>query len=489
MKNILKYTFFVAAGLLMASCDDGLKELNKGEDTLTLTTDSALVLNEVAASEDGLVLEWSSGSNHQTGNRIYYRLELAKQGDSYDNGYIAVNGATQTYSWKKNVEETNDLMLNTFGAAEGGTVHMMARVVAYGEGFEEQMAESFFDVTTYKPVSKELYLIGSATPAGWTLENAVALKREAPGKFKWEGTLSAGEFKFLCSNSAWTPSYNKDEAGLPVLRNDDSEPDEKWVIEESAYYVVQVNILNPAISLKKQEGAKPRFDELFLIGNETDWNFWPMDRDLLDSYLFRIGHVWTKGADFKFGTTSGDWQNNYKAPYADAPYTEQSMEFVTGYDPDNKWVLKAEELGAYKICVDIREGQERMMMTPFVPYEMIYMIGSATASGWDIGNAVAMTKVDDYTFTYTGALSAGELKFTCDKKGDWMGAWFLASEENMTPTGTEERMLFVDKSNDTFKAQYIDANINDVDRKWNVEAGNYSITLNQLTETITIIKQ
>ena len=50
---------------------------------------------------------------------------------------------------------------------------------------------------------------------------------------------------------------------------------------------------------------------------------------------------------------------------------------VNRFDPDNKWVLKDAECGkAYKICVDIRAGKERMIMSEFIPYEMIYMVGS-----------------------------------------------------------------------------------------------------------------
>lgn len=66
----------------------------------------------------------------------------------------------------------------------------------------------------------------------------------------------------------------------------------------------------------------------------------------------------------------------YKAKNANAAYTDTEMVFVKGFDPDNKWVLKDAECGkAYKICVDIRAGKERMMMSEFVPYEMIYMVG------------------------------------------------------------------------------------------------------------------
>jgi hypothetical protein len=50
-------------------------------------------------------------------------------------------------------------------------------------------------------------------------------------------------------------------------------------------------------------------------------------------------------------------------------------------------------------------------------------------------------------------------------------------------------MLFIDKSDAGFKAQYLDVNVGDIDQKWQIQsAGTYTITLNQLEETITIVK-
>ncbi|MFQ9760341.1 MAG: hypothetical protein ACLRZL_06405 [Alistipes communis] len=86
---------------------------------------------------------------------------------------------------------------------------------------------------------------------------------------------------------------------------------------------------------------------------------------------------------------------------------------------------------------------------------------------------------DDYTFTWTGTLASGELKFTCDCQSDWNGAWFMASEENKVFEAGSETICFVDKQL---------AENASVDRKWKVSAGNYTIVLNQLTETMTVTK-
>ena len=61
---------------------------------------------------------------------------------------------------------------------------------------------------------------------------------------------------------------------------------------------------------------------------------------------------------------------------------------------------------------------------------------------------------------------------------------------DVAPTGAEEHALFINKSDENLKGQYLDRNIGDVDQKWKINSsGTYTITINQLTETITIAKQ
>ena len=70
------------------------------------------------------------------------------------------------------------------------------------------------------------------------------------------------------------------------------------------------------------------------------------------------------------------------------------------------------------------------------------------------------------------------------------GAWLMNAYGNgVEPTGEEERAMFIDKSDDYLKGQYLDINIGDIDNKWRImSAGTYTITVNQLEETVSIVK-
>ncbi len=493
-KYMLQFLATSAVILCMIACSDNdYMELDKGSTPLTISVDnSSIVLSEENYASDAIVLSWTSGTNYGTGQKIYYTLEIAREGTNFTNAYRALDNVTQEYTWTKTVESLNEIMTTYFGLSGGENISLEARISAEVDGQELQTATTQFSVTAYTPVTTTLYLIGDATPNGWSADNATEMTRTSNGIFSWEGNLTVGNFKFITTLGSFVPSYNKGTDGKLVYRSSDDEPDEQFYIEEDHYYQMTANLLTGVLTLAKAEGETPAYDNLYFVGDMTDWYFVPMTRDALDDFLFRYGRYFDTGGEFKFGTAEGSWENMYKATVANASYTDTSMEWIAGFDPDNKWYLNADETGkAYKICVDIRSGRERMLMHVFTPYEMIYLIGDATSAGWTISDALPMTATDSpYVFTWTGSLGTGELKFTCDKQEDWNGAWFMSAVSGQVPTGEEEKMLFIDKSDPDCADQYLDIAIGNVDQKWNItSSGTYAITLNQLEETITIAKQ
>lgn len=493
----LKYIFntiAVAAVTMFTACtDNDYTELDKGSEELAISASSMeVILNEAEHSSEAVKVTWTTGTNYGTGARISYDLEISLAENDFADPVYVYTGETQKYSWAPNVESLNNTLINQLGVRPGETVDLAARVTAHVAGMEEpQVATTQFTVMAYKPVTTTLYIIGDAAPNGWSADNASEMTRKDNGIFTWTGSLKSGEFKFITTKGQFMPSYNNDGNGGLVYRDSDDQPDNKFVIDEAKTYQVDVNLLTLSMTIAESAGEMPAYDALYFVGNETGWSFWSMAKDVLDPYLFRIGVHFTQGGEFKFGTSDGSWENMFKATEANASYTNSSVVLVKGFDPDNKWYLKDDENNKpYKICFDIRSGKERMLMTEFVPYDCIYLVGDATPNGWDLGNATAMTATDDpYVFTWSGNLNEGEMKFSCDKQSDWNGAWFLASKGNMEPTGAIEPLLFVDKSSDTFKAQYLDVNVGDVDQKWKITfSGSYTITLDQLHETVIITK-
>lgn len=475
----LLFLLSLLAALLIRCVDDNYMELDKGSTPLEITVSGTEIeLDAANPATEALKLSWTTGSNQGTHAAISYRFQMDVQGNNFAGG-ISLDLGREVYEKIYRNEELNDILLNDFGIAVNAETVLEARVIATisAEGIEPETSNvQRISVKTHKPITKTLYLIGDATPNGWSADDATEMRpiNNVAKGFTWTGTLSTGNFKFITTLGQFAPSYNKGENDTKLyLRESDEDPyDEQFEITEAGTYTVTVNLITLAVSIVRGEG--PEYTELWFVGNPTGWNFEPMTVNPLDPFVFHYNADLSAGGEFKIGTAAGSWDAVFFRPAVDMTPegTDLDVDKWAG-DPDYKWNISG---GVYKIKLDTRDM--KIDIVPFTPFTMIYLVGDATPNGWDIGNATAMTATPDpYKFTWTGALKGGELKFTCDKQDDWNGAWFIASEADKAPTGQEEQMMY----------NYPGAG---VDYKWRIsEAGTYQIELDQLKETVIIKKQ
>ncbi len=450
-------------------------------------------LDERKADSEALALNWTTGTNKGTGNAISYTLEIAPKDVDYSSGYKEELGR-KAYSKTWTTKELNDLVKSEFHAQSGVKAVYKARVTAtvaeYGDLSQESSVE--FSVTPYEPVSTTLYMIGDAAPNGWSADDATELTRTSAGVFSWTGTLNEGEIKFITTSGQFWPAYVRDglDASGKTLRYFSEQPsddlDLNFNIVETRGYRITADILNLTFTLEETDVNKPPYDAIYFVGDPTEWSFVRMTQDPVNPFVFRYGTEFTKGGEFKFGTSDGSWENMYKAVEENASINNTGVQFVKGFDPDPKWKIKDEEAGkAYKIAFDITPGKESMNCIEFVPYPSLWLIGSAAPHGWSLDDAASDDKCklkagdDKYILTWTGDLSTGEMKISCDLKREWDGCWFIPTSTNKPfNTATDEIISFVDSKKEP-----------GVDRKWLIEnAGNYTITVNQLKETITIVQ-
>lgn len=305
-KHIYQILPALLLGLLFTACtDNDYAQLDKGSNELAMTIDqSAEVLNELNHAAEAVTINWTTGHNFRTGNRITYLLEMT----AGEKTYAAIDHQTQVYQWSANQEQLNDILLNQLGIRAGQQTTVNARLTAIVEGMDErQTATASFSATPYAPVTTTLYLVGDATPNGWSADYATEMKRTDNGIFTWQGNLKAGELKFLTTQGQWLPSYNNDGNGGLVLRTSDEEPDVKFIITEDHFYQVKVNLLNSEVTMTQMEGEVPAYDNLYFVGDATGWGFVKMNKDPLDAFLFRYAHHFTAAekGEFKFGTSEG----------------------------------------------------------------------------------------------------------------------------------------------------------------------------------------
>jgi hypothetical protein len=470
-------TLLALGSLVLFSCQKEEIYLPPSASIPVLSASSAsLELNELNAYNPGLTFTWTSGTNHGTNAAIEYTLQIDKKGNGFS-APVEVSLGRAVYAKTYKTEELNNLLRNDLGLTTGVAHEIEARLksATTSPAIEPDFSNVItVSVTPYEPVTTTLYAIGTATPNGWSADNATALRKDnaKPGVFIYEGPLTAGELKFITTLGQFLPSYNKGASDRElVYRSEDSQPDEKFIITKAANYQVTVDLLKLTISFVERSG--PAYNQLWIVGDATPKG-WDIDnadlmvQDPSNPYIFTFNEV-LKAGEFKIATAK-DWGAPFYRPTSNHPPISSTEVQLSAGDPDHKWYIT--DAGAYKITLNLQNNT--IAIVPFQPYERLWMVGDATPNGWNIDNPNELTKspTDPYVFTYTGPLNVGEFKFPTST-GDWGTDYFMPAI-NYQPL-TDTAVKFVKGG--------------DPDNKWKVEeAGNYTITLNQLKHTIAIQK-
>ena len=478
---------FLTISLSFLSCtDENNTQYNKGDQPLEISSSKEdLVLDANNPESEAVKFTWTSGTNYGTGLAIDYTFEMDIKGGNFENG-VVINIGRNIFQQAFKNEEFNNLVLEKFGLSPDTEAVIQYRIKA--KVADEAIAEEIspvgnLDIKTHLPISNTLYIVGSAAPKGWdaSLATPLNLVSNATKSFSWTGALNAGEFKLITTLGEFIPSYNKgdelsntDEERVyrMVLRQSDTESDDKFEITEGGTYNLQVNLITKAIVITKKEG--PEYSQLWFVGNPTGWSFQEMTVDPSDPFVFHYNADLSDGGEFKIGANNNfEPSTVFLRPEVNETPEGTGLKVVKwAGEPDNKWKING---GVYKIKLDTKEML--IDIVPYTVYPTIYMIGDASPAGWTIDNATPMNTESTYISTWTGNLNTGELKFTLDKKSDWGGDWFVASKDGIAPSGEVEQMI------------YSKGGANP-DNKWKItEAGAYTIQIDQLKETVIIKKQ
>lgn len=240
------------------------------------------------------------------------------------------------------------------------------------------------------------------------------------------------------------------------------------------------NVITISVTPDNKVEPPAAYSKLWIVGDATPngWNIGDpnvMTSDPLSTYQFKFNEV-LKAGEFKIPVTTGNWGTDYYMPVTNNPaISNTTVKFTPGGNPDNKW--RIENAGAYKILLNISTNGF-IKITPFTPVDVVYIIGDATAAGWNADNAIAMTATGNpNVFTWTGDLSAtgeGQFRFVTTKNLN--GYSFVAPSPDASLTATQLGITADGTPANNFKVKA-------------GEEGTYKITLDQFKETISIVKQ
>jgi hypothetical protein len=246
---------------------------------------------------------------------------------------------------------------------------------------------------------------------------------------------------------------------------------------------VTSNAVTISVTPSDDDVPAPAYPKMWIVGNATP-NGWDignpnvMVNDPINIYQFKFNEKLNAG-EFKIPVATGNWGGDFYMPPTNHPdLSSTDVTLIPGGNPDNKWNVS--NGGDYKVLLNISSSDPFIKITPFTPYNNIYIIGDATDAGWDANNPIAMTADpgNANVFTWTGELKStgrGQFRFLVSV-GDLNGSAFVAPTSGAGLSATQLAFTLTGAPANNFKVK-------------EGEEGIYTITINQLKETISIVKQ
>lgn len=335
-------------------------------------------------------------------------------------------------------------------------------------------------------IPENLYMCGPATSAGWVAENAVQFTKVTDGVFTYEGYLNADHL-IIMDNQGWGGTRYAPEGGntnlentntaVPVVSGDSF--NYHWVVAIAGTWKLTVfftdNGDNVTIDAKRQLPAIPENlypENLYMCGPATSvgWNAGgaiALTNEGNGVFTY-TGHL---NADHMIFMDNQSWGGTRYAPQINPSILGDRNVAVVACQSgatefEYHWITN--DACKYKVTVTFADNgnatiaAEKVQETAPIP-ENLYMVGPATAAGWDINNAIQMTNEGNGKFTYEGDLYRTNIIFITGK--DWANVRYVP--ENGGSSLSDEN-----------KSIYISTDGGD-SRHWMVDyAGTWNVTVN-----------
>ena len=338
-----------------------------------------------------------------------------------------------------------------------------------------------------------IYLIGTATSSGWSLDAAPLMEQTGDNVYQWVGNLNNGTLKFL-THKDWVPSYGPttNNTALTVgtsdlqLRSSNDDPDNAFAVTAGRYALTidlsgdtpQLTVANGAELPDK--GLSSYYPEaIYAIGSATTAGWRTPDAVEMHESAFNSGiyngTLTLSSGELKFLNQKA-FGAGYGASVSNDPINGAGVYTLKALDgADLKFAVTLDELTEFDVTANIVAGSLSLTATgvePEVVYPAnLYIIGPAVGGwSWD-DNGKEMTTLEEGVYTWKGTLLAGEMKFFEQPK-------FEAVAYGATEAG---KVMSADGEYDIVK-------LIDNDYKFIAPADNVTLTVNLKTMKLTSAK-
>ncbi len=325
---------------------------------LTPSSSAPLVLQISKATGNAVSFNWNATAYGS--NAISYALQMDTVGGSFKSPQTFQLGTATNNAFTEN--DLNTAAINA-GVIGGTTKTVEFRVVSYlGTSYNSLFVYSDtvkLSLTTYIPVPPALYIVGDATPGGWS--NPVATPSQQLTKidavsFGGIINLTAGKsYLFLPVNGSWDHKYGGTSATGGKLLSDNAEPGTNTPAPlVTGLYKIVVNFQTNSYTVIPYTGT-PLPANLYMVGNATPggWNN-PVPTPSqqftqIDNASFQLTTPLTGGNQFLFLPVNGSWDNKYAGPDTDDSGTNGPSPFR--YNASNNFIGPSTD-GTYVVAVN-----------------------------------------------------------------------------------------------------------------------------------------
>lgn len=275
-------------------------------------------------------------------------------------------------------------------------------------------------------------LIGDATPGGWSLDNAVAMKPAADDVFEFVGDLKDGSLKLITQND-FAPSYGPQTNGDSLVigtvelayRATYDDPDNAFAVKAGRYsLVLDLSGEVAKLTIADGTGLADKWyveypDTLYAVGDATVAGWTATEAIALSETADNSGiyadTLLLKSGELKF-LNQKDWGAGYGARVANEPINNAGVYALAALDSaDMKFKVALPQATEFVVEVNVVEGSLTLTALASLYPEKLYILGDAVG-GWSFDdNAQEMTWVEEGVFEWSGALAEGEMKFFVDK--------------------------------------------------------------------------
>jgi len=332
--------FFVALSLLLVimACKKETNTFYPNGSTPVLSSSKMAVAAKPADSlSNVLTLSWTDPMYATVKGTEKYTIQIDSAGRNFSKAVdVVVSGVlSDTFTAK----QINTVALG-FGFSYNVPYNMDVRVVSSYANNNEQLSSNVItiSVTPYvippkvpPPVSKELFLVGDATPGGWNNPVPVPTQQfEMIDSVDYGGVfnlIGGKQYLILPVNGDWTNKYavaDNSIAGLSGggafgynLTANFPGPD------NSGMYTILVNFQAGTFSVTPYTQVLP--DSLFLVGDATagGWNNpVPVPSQVfsrINASQFSISVPLTGGKQYLMLPVNGDWTNKFAVANSSVP--------------------------------------------------------------------------------------------------------------------------------------------------------------------------